>query len=94
LKSEVNTPWLATGCFICPSNVWRYTVTTLTVRIPDDKHERLKALAQSRSISVNKLMDELATVALANHDVLMRFQALAAQGNPSRALELLDRLDR
>ena len=68
-------------------------MTTLTVRIPNDKHDRLKALAQSRHISVNKLMDELATVALANHDALIRFRALAAQGSPARALELLDRLD-
>ncbi|MFM9912572.1 MAG: toxin-antitoxin system HicB family antitoxin [Methylophilaceae bacterium] len=68
-------------------------MTTMTVRIPDDKHDRLKALAQSRSISVNRLMDELATVALANHDAFIRFQGLASQGNPSRALELLSRLD-
>lgn len=68
-------------------------MTTLTVRIPDDKHDRLKALAQSRHISVNKLMDELATIALANHDAFLRFQALAAQGNPSRAMELLNSLD-
>ena len=68
-------------------------MTTLTVRMPDDKHDRLKALAQSRSISVNKLMDELATVALANHDAFLRFQALAARGNTDRALELLSKLD-
>lgn len=68
-------------------------MTTLTIRLPDDKHERLKALAQSRKISINKLMDELATVALANHDAFLRFQALAAKGDSHRALELLDRLD-
>ena len=43
-------------------------MSTLTIRLPDDKHERLKALARSNSISINKLMDELATVALANYD--------------------------
>lgn len=69
-------------------------MTTLTVRLPEDKHERLKALAQSRKISVNRLMDELATVALANHDAFLRFQALAAKGDPRRALELLESLDR
>jgi predicted HicB family RNase H-like nuclease len=41
-------------------------MSTLTIRLPDDKHERLKAVAKSRAISVNKLIDELATVALAN----------------------------
>lgn len=40
-----------------------------------------------------KLMDELVTVALANHDAFLRFQALAAQSNPGRALELLNGMD-
>ena len=42
--------------------------STLTIRLPDDKHERLKDVARSNSIGINKLMDELATVALANFD--------------------------
>ena len=32
---------------------------TLKIRIPDDKHERLKSLAASRGISINKLIEEL-----------------------------------
>ena len=43
---------------------------------------------------MNKLMDELATVALAQHDTETRFQALAAKGSAKRGLELLDKLDR
>ncbi|MCT7963932.1 hypothetical protein NG791_24975 [Laspinema sp. D1] len=43
----------------------------------EDKHSRLKALAQSRGISVNKLMEELSTLALAEFDAQIRFQALA-----------------
>ncbi len=66
----------------------------LTIRLPNDKHERLKALARSNSISLNKLMDELATVALANCDSRARFETRAAHGNPKRALSLLDTLDR
>ena len=68
-------------------------MTTLTIRLPEDKHERLKTLAQSRHMSVNKLIDELATVALANHDAFLRFQSLARQGDPQRALALLERMD-
>lgn len=49
-------------------------MSTLTIRLPDDKHERLKASAKSNSISINKLMDELATVALANYDARVRFE--------------------
>jgi predicted transcriptional regulator len=69
-------------------------MSTLTIRLPDDKHERLKALAEARSISVNKLIDELATVALANHDARVRFETRAARGKPRRGLALLDLLDR
>jgi hypothetical protein len=43
---------------------------------------------------MNKLMDELAAVALANFDARVRFEARAARGKPKRALSLLDRLDR
>jgi predicted transcriptional regulator len=69
-------------------------MSTLTIRLPDDKHERLKALARANSISLNKLIDELATVALANYDAKVRFETRAARGKPKRALALLDRLDR
>jgi predicted transcriptional regulator len=69
-------------------------MATLTIRLPDDKHERLKALAKSNSISINKLMGELATVALANYDARVCFETHAARGKPKRALALLDKLDR
>ena len=69
-------------------------MATLTVRIPDDKHERLKALASHKNISINKLMEELSTQALAEFDSEIRFKALAATGNKARALKLLDKIDR
>lgn len=65
----------------------------MTIRLPDEKHERLKALAKSNSISVNKLMDELATVALANYDARVRYETRAARGNTKRTLAILDKLD-
>jgi predicted transcriptional regulator len=67
-------------------------MSTLTIRLPDDKHSRLKALAESRQMSVNRLVDELATVALANFDARSRFEARAAKGNVKKALTILDRL--
>ena len=66
---------------------------TLTVRLPDDKHERLKALAARRRISVNKLMEELSTQALAEFDSEVRFRALAASGRARKGLDVLDKLD-
>ena len=67
-------------------------MSTLTIRLPDDKHERLKALAEARKISVNKLIDELATIALADHDARLRFETRARRGSARRALNLLDSL--
>jgi predicted transcriptional regulator len=63
------------------------------VRIPDDKHDRLKELAKARGISLNKLMEELSTIALAEFDAETRFKAMAAQGNPPRGMAILDKLD-
>ena len=67
-------------------------MSTVTLRIPDEKHRRLKQLAKRRRVSVNKLIDEWATVALASHDAETRFRALAARGSPARGLKLLDDL--
>ena len=67
-------------------------MSTLTIRLPDDKHDRLRALAESRHISVNRLVDELATVALANFDARTRFEARAGRGDVGAALSILDRL--
>ncbi len=69
-------------------------MATLTIRIPDDKHGRLKALAQHRHVSINKLIEELSTQALAEFDSEIRFRALAASGNAKKGLKLLDKIDK
>jgi len=69
-------------------------MATLTIRLSDEKHVRLRQLAQRRKISVNKLIDELSTVALAEFDAETRFRARAALGSPEEALRLLEELDR
>jgi hypothetical protein len=68
-------------------------MSTLTIRIPEDKHARLRSLASKRGISLNKLADELFTVALAQHDTEARFRARASRGSAQRLLRLLDKLD-
>jgi len=68
-------------------------MATLTIRLPDDKHERLKELARRRNISVNKLIEELSTIALAEFDAETRFRAMAAKGSQEAGLALLDKLD-
>lgn len=52
----------------------------LTVRLPDDKHRRLKALAASRGTPLNRLIDEMITVMLAEFDAETRFRLRASQG--------------
>ena len=50
-------------------------MATLTIRLPDDTHARLRQLAQQRKISLNKLMEEPATSALAEFDAETRVRS-------------------
>lgn len=67
---------------------------TLTIRVPDDTHERLRRLAAARGVSVNKLIEELSTAALAEFDAETRFRIRAGRGSAREGLRLLDKLDR
>ena len=69
-------------------------MSTLTLRIPDGKYERLKRYAKSKEISLNKLFDEFATIALTQYDTKTRFELMASRGDRDRGLALLDKLDR
>jgi len=69
-------------------------MSTLTIRIPEGKHQRLRNLAKARGVSVNRLIDELATVALTEYDSETRFPAMVARGSKETGLALLDKLDR
>jgi predicted transcriptional regulator len=68
-------------------------MSTVTIRLPDDKHARLRQLANHRDLSVNKLMEELATISIAEFDAESRFRAMAARGTTEKGLALLDQLD-
>ena len=68
-------------------------MSTLTIRLPEDQHERLRALAAHRGISLNKLFEEFSTRVIAEFDVELRYRARAARGDPERGLELLDKID-
>jgi predicted transcriptional regulator len=68
-------------------------MSTVTLRLPDDTCQRLKQLAASRGISLNKLMEELGTAAIAAHDAEIRFRAMGAGADRERALAVLDGLD-
>jgi hypothetical protein len=68
-------------------------MSALTVRLPDDKHRRLRALAESRGTTLNRLIDDMATVMLAEFDAETRFRLRAARGagKEARGLALLDK---
>lgn len=68
-------------------------MATLTIRLPDDKHQRLKNLADQKHMSVNKLMEELSTIALTEFDAETHFLARAARGSVKKGLHVLDKLD-
>ena len=69
-------------------------MSTLTLRLAEEKHARLRQLAASQGVSMNHLMDELVTIALTQHDAEVRFRIRAGKGAPKKGLKLLDKLDR
>lgn len=68
-------------------------MTALTLRLPDEKHRRLKALPQSRGTPINRLLEEMTTLMLAEFDAETRFNVRAARGasRDERGLELLQK---
>jgi predicted DNA-binding ribbon-helix-helix protein len=66
-------------------------MSALTLRLPDAKHDRLKAMASAQGISLARLFDELTTQALVQFDAETRFQIRAERGQNrvERGLELL-----
>lgn len=69
-------------------------MSTLTIRLPDHTAQRLKSLAQSQGLSMNKLVEQLSAHALAAWDTENHFRAMAATGDVQQSLAVLDRLDR
>jgi hypothetical protein len=64
-------------------------VATITFRTTDDKKIKLAQIAAEQDISVNKVLDELVTIAITERDTFLRFSARAKRGNPEYALDLL-----
>ena len=51
-------------------------------------------MAETRQVSVNKLITEMSVQTLAAYDAEIRFKAMAAEANVDAALAVLKRLDR
>lgn len=68
-------------------------MTALTIRLPDDKHQRLKELSRRRGTSINRLIDEMTTLMLAEFDAETRFalRSERGRGQEARGLALLQK---
>ena len=68
-------------------------MATLTIRIPDNTHARLRQLARHQKISLNKLVKELSTATLAQFDAEVQFKFRTRRGSPAKGLRILDKLE-
>ena len=50
-------------------------------------------IARQRGMSMNQLIEELSTVAIAQYDAETRFSVMAARGPVDEGLRVLDKLD-
>ena len=68
-------------------------MSALTLRLPDEKYRRLKEMAHHRGQSVNRLLDEVTTLLLAEYDAETRFMLRTKRGvgRKERGLELLSK---
>lgn len=68
-------------------------MTTVTVRLPEHTHSRLKEIARKRNVSINKLFEQWSNMAIAEFDAEIRFRTMAMHGSRELGLSLLDKLD-
>ena len=68
-------------------------MSALTLRLPDEKYLRLKEIAHQRGQSVNRLLDEVTTILLAEFDAETCFMLRASRGKgkKDRGLALLEK---
>ena len=68
-------------------------MSALIIRLPEEKRMRLKLLAKAQQVSVTKLIEEMATVLIADFDAETRFTLRAARGwgNIARGKVLLEK---
>ncbi len=64
------------------------------MRFSNARNARRKPTPANRRTSLNRLLDELATFALVQHDLTLQFRVAADSGDPERGLALLDKFDR
>ena len=66
-------------------------MSAITLRLPDDKHQRLKLLTDQCGMSINQLLNGIAVLLLADFDAETRFRVRTerSKGKTERGLALL-----
>jgi hypothetical protein len=59
-----------------------------------EKRDKVKALAAHQGMKLNRFINWLADMALAQHEAESRFRAAAARRNPQKAIRILEALHR
>jgi len=59
-----------------------------------DKRERIKELARLQGMNLNRFVNWLGDMALAQHEAEARFRAASARGSVKKAIHILESLDR
>lgn len=67
-------------------------MTAFTVNLPDEAHTRLREVAKQRQMSMNNLIEEMATIILTEFDAEARFRIRASKGSSKHGLEILETL--
>jgi len=67
-------------------------MATLTYRTTDEKRDKLQKLAKKAGVSVNRMIDDWATYAIAESEAFYRFQVMAEHGkqHQGEAVRILD----
>ena len=58
----------------------------VTLRLPNGRHQRLKVMAQSYSVSLNELVEQVTAQALTENDIELRYRHMTAIGSAERGL--------
>ena len=69
-------------------------MVTMTLDLKEEELRQLTALAAERGVSVEQLLRDMSRSAIEQRQAYQRYMEQAARGDPKRALEILDELDR
>lgn len=64
-------------------------MANIACRTTDGKREQFHEIAKEKGLSVNRLLDEWAMIAITERNTFARFSQIKKQGDQEKALEIL-----